>query len=150
MNEWACYIKWLESHGRWFLIFPRKQKIANLDSPTPFLLGPLLYACAIVKYPFWKKLQNLEGGGGFCVLLSSSTLKIPFIYPSSLIVSFDMQPSNVLQIRQVVDTNEFTTKVKIVEKVIEVFKHRQPWLLVSACICKCWGLISSILFLSGT
>ena len=45
-----------------------------------------------------------------------------------------MQPSNVLQIRQVVDTNEFTTKVKIVEKVIEVFKHRQPWILVSACI----------------
>ena len=98
-----------------------------------FLLGPLLCACAIVKYPFWKKLQNLEGGG-FCVLLSSSTLKIPFIYPSSLIVSFDTQPSNVLQIRQVVDTNEFTTKVKIVEKVIEVFKHRQPWLLVNACI----------------
>ena len=93
-----------------------------------------MYACVIVKYPFWKKLQNLEGGGGFCVLLSSSTLKIPFIYPSSLIVSFDMQPSNVLQIRQVVDTNEFTTKVKIVEKVIEVFKHRQPWILVSECI----------------
>ena len=91
----------------------------------------------LVKYPLWKKLQNLEGGGGFCVLLSSSTLKIPFIYPSSLIVSFDMQPSNVLQIRQVVDTNEFTTKVKLVEKVIEVFKQRQLWLLVSACICKC-------------
>ena len=92
-----------------------------------------MYACAIVKYPFWKKLQNLGGGGGggFCVLLSSSTLKIPFIYPSSLIVSFDMQPSNVLQIRQVVDTNEFTTKVKIVEKVIEVFKHRQPAMVTS-------------------
>ena len=41
-----------------------------------------------------------------------------------------MQPSNVLQIRQVVDTDEFTTKVKIVEKLIEAFEHKShSWCL---------------------